>query len=408
MAEKKSSFIIILRSMIMHRGLIIVNVFAVTVAAIVISMLLPEWFRATVVVLPPEKSESLSEIALSMGKQSMALTAGAGFALPVMASPSDLLATIAKSRTVAERVTDSLNLVEKFESSSRESAVGQLRDKMSVHVKAEGIIEISYESKDRQLAAKVANSIAKELDEINRLHNTQKARDLKDFIEEELKKNRRNLSTAEEALQEFQRKHKAISLDDQTSASIQAAADLYSQLTLDQINLKVLENTHSANHPDIITLKYKISEIGKKLTQLQEGSAQPADSAGAFLAIPFSDLPELSIRYLQLLRELKKEETLNEALSAQYEQANIMEAKDTPTISVLDWAVPPIAKFKPRRAYIVLTAMILSFFVTLIFSILFDKWREFKTSRSESYRDISVLMGLLRRDFFGFKRKKVE
>jgi tyrosine-protein kinase Etk/Wzc len=405
MGEKKNTLLIILRSAIVHRRMIIVNVFVVTVLAVIISLLLPKWYRATVVILPPEKTESLADLAITMGLQSVALGAG-GFALPMMASPSDLLASIAESRTVAGRVVDSLNLVEVFGAISRESAIGTVRDRMNVHVKAEGIIEISYISKDRERAAVVANLIAAELDEINRLHNTQKARDLKMFIMEELEKNDRNLRKAEDALQEFQRKYKAISLDNQTAASIQTAAELYSQMTLDQISLKVMEKTHAPSHPEVINLKYKISEIEKQLALLQDGTTQSSDSVGAFLSIPFSDLPQLSIRYYQLARDLKKEETLHEVLSSQLEQAKIMEAKDTPTISILDEAVPPQYKFKPKRAYIVLTGMILSFFFSLILVVLLDKWQEFKTTSPGKYEDFSDLLGILKGDLLGFKGKK--
>jgi uncharacterized protein involved in exopolysaccharide biosynthesis len=405
MGEKKNTLLIILRSAIMHRRLIIINVFVVTVLAVIVSLILPKWFRATVVILPPEKTESLADLAVSMGLQSISLGAG-GFALPMMASLSDLLASIAESRTVAGRVVDSLNLVEIFKAISRESAIGTVHDRMDVHVRAEGIIEISYISKDRERAAVVANLIAAELDEINRLHNTQKARDLMMFIEEELEKNDRNLRKAEDALQEFQRKYKAISLDNQTAALIQTAAELYSQMILDQITLKVMEKTHAPSHPEVVNLKYKISEIEKQLIQLQEGTAQSSDSVGAFFAIPFSDLPELSIRYLQLVRDLKKEETLHGVLSSQLEQAKIMEAKDTPTISILDEAVPPQYKFKPKRAYIVLTGMILSFFFSLMLVVLLDKWREFKQASPEKYEDISGLLRILKGDLFGFKRKK--
>lgn len=405
MGEKKSALLIVLRSAIIHRRIIIINVFMVTVLAVIVSLILPKWYRATVAILPPEKTESLADMAVSMGLKSVML-GGGGFALPMMASPSDLLAVIAQSRSVAGRVVDSLNLIEVFEAVSRESAIGTVRDRMDVHVKAEGIIEISYISKDRERAAEVANLIAAELDQINRLHNTQKARDLKMFIKEELEKNNRNLSKAEDALQEFQKKYKAISLDDQTAASIQTAAELYSQMTLDRITLKVMEKTHAPSHPDVINLKYKISEFEKQLTQIQEGTAQTSDSVGVFLSIPFSDLPELSIRYLQLVRELKKEETLHGVLSSQLEQAKIMEAKDTPTISILDKAVPPQYKFKPKRAHIVLTGMILSFFFSLILVILLDKWQEFKTISPEKYEDISGLVGILKGDLFGFKGKK--
>jgi uncharacterized protein involved in exopolysaccharide biosynthesis len=405
MAEKKNSLLIVLRSLVEHRRLIILNVFVVTVAAVIISLLLPKWYKATVVVLPPEKTESLSEIAVSMGLQSLGLS-GSGFALPVMASPSDLLASIAESRTVAERVVDSLDLVNTYDFEKKREAVDFIQKQMDVHVRADGIIDISYVDKDRELSARVANAIARALDNINRMTKVQKASELKRFIKEELKKNAENLHKAEQALQEFQRTHKAISIDEQTAASINAAAELYSQLTLDKINLQVMEKSHSPDHPDVINLRYKISEIEKRLRELQEGSAVAKDTSAAFLAIPFSELPEISLRYMQLVRDLKREESLHEVLTTQLEQAKIMEAKDTPTISILDWAVPPRFKFKPKRAYIVITAMILSFVFSMVYAVAYDRWRDFKISNPESYNDISVILNTLKKDLFGFKKRK--
>ena len=340
-----------------------------------------------------------------MGLKSLAL-GGSGFALPVMASQSDLLASIAESRTVAERVVDSLNLIELLKAGSRTKAIKSLMKSTDIHVTAEGLIEISFISKKQDLVALVANAMAAELDYINRLHKTQKAIDLKMFVMEELKKNDSALTAAEQKLQIFQREHNAISLDDQTSASINAAATLYSQLTIDQINLKVLEKSHSANHPDVINLREKISAIERKLYQIQNGITDPEDSISSLLSIPFSELPELTLGYLKLMRDLKKEEALHEVLVTQYEQAKIMEAKDTPTISVLDWAVRPLYKFKPKRAMVVIVGFMLSFIFSLIYAVVIDRWIEFKSADPEKYRDISSMLNVLRKDLFGFKKNK--
>jgi capsular polysaccharide biosynthesis protein len=97
---------------------------------------------------------------------------------------------------------------------------------------------------------------------------------------------------------------------------------------------------------------------------------------------------------------------LHEVLNTQLEQAKIMEAKDMPTISVLDWAVPPTNKFKPKRIYIVVTAMILSFVFSVVYAVVHDRWRDYKISNPERYKDISVIFSTLKKDLFGFKRRK--
>ena len=68
---------------------------------------------------------------------------------------------------------------------------------------------------------------------------------------------------------------------------------------------------------------------------------------------------------MRLLREAKVHETLFELLTEQYEMARIQEAKDSPTVQVLDKAVPSNKKVKPKRALIV----ILSTFAGIFFGM---------------------------------------
>jgi uncharacterized protein involved in exopolysaccharide biosynthesis len=59
-------------------------------------------------------------------------------------------------------------------------------------------------------------------------------------------------------------------------------------------------------------------------------------------------VPDLALQYGRLLRELKVQETLYALLTSQYEQAKITEARDTPTVQVLDPPVPADKQSKPR------------------------------------------------------------
>ncbi|GAJ22508.1 unnamed protein product, partial [marine sediment metagenome] len=77
---------------------------------------------------------------------------------------------------------------------------------------------------------------------------------------------------------------------------------------------------------------------------------------GAGFSIPFAKLPELSLEYVRLLRDAKVQEAIYELLTQQYEQAKIMEVKDTPTVQILDRASPPEKKTSPKRSRIVIMA----------------------------------------------------
>jgi uncharacterized protein involved in exopolysaccharide biosynthesis len=75
-------------------------------------------------------------------------------------------------------------------------------------------------------------------------------------------------------------------------------------------------------------------------------------------------VPEMGMEYLRKLRQLKYNETLYELLSKQYELAKLEEARDAVVIQVIDRAVPPERRSRPKRTLIVLLSMFLAFFVS--------------------------------------------
>ena len=61
------------------------------------------------------------------------------------------------------------------------------------------------------------------------------------------------------------------------------------------------------------------------------------------------ELPALNIEFARLVRDLKVHEEVHRFLRAEYEQAKIREQEDTPTLTIVDEARPPILRSRPRR-----------------------------------------------------------
>jgi uncharacterized protein involved in exopolysaccharide biosynthesis len=77
-------------------------------------------------------------------------------------------------------------------------------------------------------------------------------------------------------------------------------------------------------------------------------------------------LPEIEKEFLQLEREIKYYTELLQFLGPQYEQAKIAEARNIPTVQVLDEAVRPEKKDKPKRKIIVVITFLLTFFMSIL------------------------------------------
>ncbi len=66
--------------------------------------------------------------------------------------------------------------------------------------------------------------------------------------------------------------------------------------------------------------------------------------------------------------EFKVSETIFEILAKQFEMAKLDEAKDYPLIQILDKAITPEKKTKPKRALIVILATLVAFFLAVIWA----------------------------------------
>lgn len=386
-----------------YRRFIFLNFLGVCLIVAVISFLLPSWYRATITVLPPER-ETLS-LGLTSSLAGAISGLGTSYALPFMATPSDVIAAILKSRTVAEAVLEKENLMKAYETKSREAALRELSSRVSVSVSSEGIVSLSYEDKDKIRTANVANRFVEEMDRVNRETSTSQAKNARMFIEERLTKTQGDLSKAEEGLRSFQEENKTILLDSQMKTAIEKAADLKAEMVSAEIELNVLSKTMSSSHPQIQSLRSKINEIKRQLETLELGNQKKESKDKTVLDVPFTEVPSLSLKLARLVREVKIQEKVFELLTQQYEQYKIEETKNTPTIQVLDKAIPPEKRFKPKRALLVGISGILSLFASTVFVFGLEYFKKSKQRNPEGMAKLEALMGAWRKDVDDLKRK---
>jgi uncharacterized protein involved in exopolysaccharide biosynthesis len=90
------------------------------------------------------------------------------------------------------------------------------------------------------------------------------------------------------------------------------------------------------------------------------------------------------------------DEAVWETLSKQYEMARVQEAKEIPTIRVLDEANVPASKSGPRRSIIVLTVTFLSFLLSCLVVFVVGTW-ESLAEDSTPKRLVRERLGSLRR-----------
>ncbi len=362
------------------------------------AFILPKWYRASATVLPPERGAM--DMNLSTIFRGGVPFLGGELALPFAASPSDVLAVMTQSDAVLVGVISDLSLSKVYGTSSTETLLKALRSSLTVKTTTEGMVLISYEDKNPQRAYLVVQSVLTNLDRVNQRRGSTKARATRLFVEARLKGTEKALQTAQDSLKAFQLANRALNLDEQSKALISSAAAVKAQLVSDRIQLATLKRELSETHPDVQQIEGKIASAAQELKRLEERG-----SKGSFLGVAMSALPGLSQELGIRVRDVAIQEKLFDLLTEQYEQSKIQEAKDTPTISVLDYPRVPEGKVRPKRLKMILTAIFISLFVSLGMVFTREYLERLRTADPARYQAVASLASRIRSELVSPFRK---
>ena len=126
------------------------------------------------------------------------------------------------------------------------------------------------------------------------------------------------------------------------------------------------------NNPELSRVRSGIEELRKQRYLLESGVGGQGMLPGERLHPAMITVPMLQFEYARLMRELKVQETLYTLLTSQLEQVKLAEARNTPTVQVLDPAVPAEKKSKPRILLNMVLAGVLSLFLSIFLSFFLE------------------------------------
>jgi tyrosine-protein kinase Etk/Wzc len=366
----------VLRVLVERRRLIILNVLVVVAAAVVISLVLPYRYTATTTILPAGQESGAGVLGALL--QTQLPLAGLGGVAPagisLLTSPSDLIAAFASSRSVCEAVVRECQLMELWELDEITLALRRLEGITRISVTPEGILVISVTERTPELAAKIAGAYVRELDRVNRELDVRQIQRKREFIERRLAETEATLRAAEDSLKAFGENRGTILLEDEAKAAIQAAAQLKVAILVKDAQLGALYEYATASHPQALLLEREIAQLQRELRRIElgfeEGGGRGGEDRGPYLgtgagfSVPFSELPEAMQELARRTRAVEVQTAVYTLLVQEYETAKIAEARDTPTIRILDPAEPPERRSFPKRKRLVVFAGIFAFLVS--------------------------------------------
>ncbi len=388
--EQSTNLWLFLEVLAKRRRFILTLVILLTLVAVVVSLVLPKYYEATALLLPPK---DVSMPVAGMSRISEVVSVTKGLNLPVMVTTSDVYRRMLQSHRIVDPIIDQYDLVRAYGARNVDEAYLDLMESCRFRVTAEGLLEIAVENRSPERAADMVNSFVDLLDRVNREIASTRATDNRQFISERLQQVGAELDSARAAFEAFQMRHKAVDFDQQIRVATEQAITLKVRLAEIDIDLKILENKLSGDNTELVEARQKRKIVADQLALLESTNVD-----SSFFSLPISSIPALKGQYEKLYSRVRVNESLHRTLLEQLEQAKIQENEELPTITILDRAEPPQMRSRPRRAVIVVGTFIVALVLAVLIAALMEYFVRLRKSHPEDYERAAAF----KRAFFGW------
>jgi uncharacterized protein involved in exopolysaccharide biosynthesis len=346
-----------------------------TLFSVLVALLLPSRYESKAELMP---SDSQSSTAGTLA----ALTAGSGAASGVLGSAADLLGvrtsgalfiSLLQSETVQDHLINRFDLRHVYGVKTYAKARKKLDSVTSLdEEKKSGVLTIKVSDHDPKRAAAMAQAYVEELNRMVADLNTSAAHRERVFLEERLQVVKRELDASARDFSDFSSKNAAIDIKEQGRSMVAAAATVQGQIIAAESQLRGLEQIYNVNNVRVRSVQARMAELEQQLQKLGGSASEPESAADSYPSL--RQLPVLGLTYADLYRRLTINESVYEALTKEYEMARVQEAKETPSVKVIDPGEIPEARAGPPRTLITAAGALLSFCVAGVWLFSKEAW----------------------------------
>ena len=365
-------------------------IFAITtcfvITTIIIAMLTEKQYMASTVILP--KEDEIDMLSSYMKGMSLSKAKLGGNIFSPANDAENMYISILKSRRLQLDVIEKFDLINVYKFKKKNLFFEDVLRAFGKHIKFaiddEGNLTINVIDVSPQRAADITTYMAQKLDEIHKELSTESARNRRIFLEDRLLLTKETMFRCEDSLALFQMHYGLVDLDEQAKATIEAASTIEARILTLQMDLNMAKKIFNADNQKINELEMNLQEMKKQRVSLEE--TRQSD-----LMIPLKQAPELGLQFFRLKRNLKVQEMIFEILTQQFEAAKLEEAKQTPHIQILDKAIPPQKRIKPKRTMMVEIGFLLGLACSFGYIGCSEYIRRMKSGNDENYQKIKLL-----------------
>jgi capsule polysaccharide export protein KpsE/RkpR len=350
------------------------------VASVLVAFTIPKEYISTAQLMPPDSQSGagLAMVAALAGQNGSGLSSVAGDLLGVKTTGA-LFIAVMRSRTVEDRIVQGFDLKKVYWTRLQESARQRLEMNTSISEdRKSGVITLRVTDRNPNRAASIAGAYVSELDNLMAELNTSSAQRERIFLEERLSTIKVELESSEKDFSQFASKNAAIDITVQGKAMLEGAATLQGELIASESELQGLRQIYSDNNVRVRSTQARINELrnqqsklGGKYNATGSGNTDPSEG-GSYPTL--RQLPILGVPYADKFRQLKVEEAVFETLTKEYELAKVQEAKEIPSVKVLDSPEVPEHKSYPPRMLIIIAGTLCAFILATIWIFGATRW----------------------------------
>ncbi len=368
-----------------RKGLIFGAPIVTGLLAAVYSLSLPNIYTATTRILPPQQNSSSAAALLGQ----LGGLPGAG-SLAGLKNPNDLYIGMLKSRSVADRLIERFQLLQRYGTTHASDARKVLEAVTVIIAGKDGIVTLDVTDKDPKMAADVANAYVEELLKLTQVLAVTEASQRRLFFEKQFGLARDRLAAAESASRAALGSSGLVQVEGQGRSIVETAARLRAQVTAKEVQIGAMRSFASGQNPDLVLAERELDSLRTQLARLEGGSSDRTNTTRAGVNRLDGN------QSLALLREVKYQETLYELLAKQLELARLDEAKESSEVQVMDRAIEPDRKSKPLRSLIVMVSVVAAFFATLLWIFISEAIARSARDNPDTRRRLDELRRALR------------
>jgi capsule polysaccharide export protein KpsE/RkpR len=350
---------------VQHRRMLAVITGIGMLIGTILAFVIPNEYTCTAQLMPPDP-QTFS------GTSALGALSGAGFAAPSLASslisqrtPGATAIAVLKSREIQDNIINQFDLRRVYNC----KLYFDTRKVLTKHAdftedKASGIISIAITARDRYRARDISQAYINQLNELVSSLSTSSARRERIFLGKEIESVKDELDASTLQLAQFSSRNATFDVQRQGEATVDAATRLQAALITAKSELSAMKAEYANDNVRVRELSARIAELQAQLQKMSgNGPTVSGINLGDDQPLPsLRALPLLGAKYYDLYRQVLTQGAIFETLTKQYEFAKVQEAKEIPSIKVLDPPNVPEKKSGPQRLQIVILGTLLSAF----------------------------------------------